>query len=102
VQNVEYEVFVSVDLANSVEPVADVVKNLNSHLSTMGVDERATVRSEEFRLWTVTSDRELQKEELTKMKSVIQETVDRVDGNRFGLVVSDIRKSFSQSCSKSA
>jgi len=97
----EYEILVSVDLAKAVGPVADVVKDLNTHLSSMGVDEQVTVRSGEFRLWTLTSDREILAKEYDKMKELIQESVEQVDGNMFGLNVSDIRKSSSQSRCKS-
>ena len=93
----KYAVFASVDMAKTVGPVSDVVKNLNTHLAKMGCDERIMVRSGEFRLWTLTSDREYTEQEIAKMKDVIQEAV----GNQLGIKVSDIRKSTDESCSKS-
>lgn len=96
-----YEVIVSVDLAKVVEPVADVVKDLNVHLSKMGLNEQITVRNGEFRLFTLTSGHEITTKEIDDMKAMIQDAVDRISGNRLDLRVSDIRKSFGKSCSKS-
>jgi hypothetical protein len=98
--NVTYDVLVSVDLAKAVEPVADMVKHLNDALATFGGSEQVTVRSGEFRLWTLTSGSELSTEDIKKMKTTIDAAI-RDNGNLLGIRVSDIRKSSNQSCSKS-
>jgi len=97
----EYDIFVSADLAKVCEPVADVVKSLNVSLAKFGIQEQITVRSGEFRLWTLTSAHCLTKREKTKMKLLMQGTLDNIQ-NDFALRVSNIRKSSSQSCKKSS
>ena len=68
--NIEYEIWITVDGAKALAPVAELQRQLNTHLSSMGVAERIGFSSR-MRIGIITTTREHDEGELTQMSSII-------------------------------
>jgi hypothetical protein len=90
----EYSCLFSFDLGKLSSEVGDFMTSLNSHLSSMGVNERLSARSGEFQLFVCTLDRELTQSEIMKMKTTMTEAVNAVGSPlaQYGLVCSEVRR----------
>lgn len=90
----EYSCLFSLDLGKLSVEVGDLMESLNTHLSSMGTNERITARSEQFQLFVCTLDRELTEEDKTKMKDMLTKGVNETGSPlaKYGMVCSEIRR----------
>ena len=65
-----YDIQFSLNLANALPGVGDLVNSVNSHLAMMDMSERITLRGRLFKM-TLTVERELTEGEIAKMKDII-------------------------------
>lgn len=70
----EYEATFRIDLGKAIPSVGELLKSVNDHLATMGVEERITLQSEVFS-FLVQVNRILTEEEEHKMKRIIEAQV---------------------------
>ena len=66
----QYEISVLLNLAYVFPEVKSITDGVNSHLATMGFDERLTLRGKPIKL-TMTTKREMTDEELSKVKDIV-------------------------------
>lgn len=67
-----YSIMISADLGEVAAPVGAFLKELNSTLATVGIDEKLSVRSKMIRC-KLTSPRQLSKEDREKVKIILIE-----------------------------
>jgi len=65
-----YDVIFSLNLATAFPEVGELMNSVNTHLSSMGYDEKLTLRSRPIKM-TLTLKREPTEEEIAKMKNII-------------------------------
>lgn len=65
-----YDIKFSLNLGNVFPVVGELVDNINSHLATMEVKERVTLRGNPI-VMTLTVERELNPKEIATMKDII-------------------------------
>lgn len=65
-----YSLILSLDLGNAFAPVGDMLKRVNAEMSSLGFSEQLGIRSKLIRA-TLTSERELTKEDREKVKTVL-------------------------------
>ena len=70
-----YHILLSLDLGNAFAPVGDMLKHVNDELSKFGCSEQLGVRSKIIRA-TLTSERELTKEDREKVKTELTSQFD--------------------------
>lgn len=68
--SIEYDIQFSLNLANVFPEVGGLTNSINTHLSSMGYDERLTLRGRPIKM-TLTVEREMTEEEIAKMKDLI-------------------------------
>lgn len=68
--SVQYDIQFSLNLATVIPEVGEATKAVNDHLSTMGFQERITLRGRPIKM-TLTLDREATEEEIAKVKDMI-------------------------------
>jgi len=68
----QYNLILSLDLGNAFAPVGDMLKRVNDDLSRVGYSEQLRVRSKCIQT-TLTSERELTKEDREKVKTTLLE-----------------------------
>lgn len=68
----EYELKLSTDLGNVLTPVGEMLKHLNDEMTSLGWDEKLTIRSQCLSA-TVTAERELTDEDKDTMKKMLIE-----------------------------
>jgi ABC-type glycerol-3-phosphate transport system substrate-binding protein len=65
-----YEIDISADLGNMLSPIGDMMENVNSHLATVGFNEKLSLRSK-ISTMTLTIEHELNDNEKDKVKETI-------------------------------
>lgn len=67
---ITYDIQFSLNLANVFPVVGELVDNVNTHLASMEVSERLTLRGNPIKM-TLTVERELNQKEIATMKDII-------------------------------
>ena len=65
-----YDIQFSLNLANVLPEVRALTESVNTHLSSMGYDEKLTLRGQPIKM-TLTVEREPTDEEIAKMKDIM-------------------------------
>jgi len=97
---VEYEIWCTIDIGKSVESVGEILRELNATMRECGLNEEITYQSK-FSFGTITVNRELSKQELSDMRTLIGGELMKSDlFKKYGIRVESIRSKSSQPCSQ--
>lgn len=99
-KEVEYEIWCSIDFGKSIKSVGEIMKELNATMRECGLHEELTYQGK-FSFGTITVNRELSKQELSDMRTLIGGEIMKSElFKKYGIRVESIRSKLSQSCSQ--
>lgn len=97
----EYEICCTIDIGKTVDDVGDILKGVNAEMKHWGFDEQLICRGTII-IGTISSNRELTRQELDDMKTLIGAEVMKTPlFSKFGIRVESLKRKSSQSCSQS-
>lgn len=99
--NFKYDVICTIDIGKSFAEVGSVIDGINNELAKFGIGEKLVYGSS-FKWATITTDRQMTKEELDKMKAILDEHLKNNQVlSQYGIRVESIRSQSSQSSRQS-